>query len=141
MRYKNPKLVVAGIIKNKGRLLLIRRGINPGKGRWALPGGYVDFGEHPSKAVIREVKEECNIDAKIIDHKPHVYDINIKRNGRHFHAVRMVYLLKSNSIRNMKPDKKEVTDVELFTRSEYKKLSKDKIHFRHDAIIKDILKW
>src|SRR3989344_5384762 len=141
MRYKNPKLVVAGIIKYKGKLLLIKRGINPGKGRWALPGGYVDFGEHPSKAVIREVKEECNVDAKIIDHKPHVYDINIKKGRRHFHAVRMIFLLKTNSIRNMRPDNKEVTDVKLFTKKEYKSLKKDQIHFRHDAIIRDILKW
>ena len=141
MRYKNPKLVVGGIIKHEGKLLLIRRGINPGKGRWALPGGYVDFGEHPHKAVIREVKEECNVDAKIIDHKPHVYDINIKKGRRHFHAVRMVFLLKINSTRMMRPDKKEVTETRLFTSHEYKKLTKSQIHFRHDLIIKDILKW
>jgi 8-oxo-dGTP diphosphatase len=141
MRYKNPKLVVAGIIKHKGKLLLIRRGINPGKGRWALPGGYVDFGEHPSKAVIREIKEECNIDAKIIDHKPHVYDINIKKGKKHFHAVRMVFLLRANSTRKMKADKKEVTDVRLFSKNEYKSLKRKQLHFRHDEIIKDILKW
>ena len=53
----------------------------------------------------------------------------------------MVFMLKANSIRNMKADKKEVTDVRLFTRNEYRKLNQDQIHFRHDVIIKDILKW
>jgi ADP-ribose pyrophosphatase YjhB (NUDIX family) len=44
-----------------GRLLLIRRGHDPGRGRWSLPGGRVEAGETPAAAVEREVLEETGL--------------------------------------------------------------------------------
>jgi 8-oxo-dGTP diphosphatase len=45
----------------RGRLLLIRRGHEPGKGRWSLPGGRVEAGETATQAVEREVREETGL--------------------------------------------------------------------------------
>lgn len=49
---------VTGIIRKDGQVLLLRRSDN---GRWALPGGAVDPGEHPAEAVVREVWEETGL--------------------------------------------------------------------------------
>jgi 8-oxo-dGTP diphosphatase len=45
-----------------GRLLLIRRGHDPHRGLWSLPGGRIEGGESPEEAVVREVREETGLD-------------------------------------------------------------------------------
>ena len=45
-----------------GRLLLIRRGHDPHRGLWSLPGGRIDAGESPEQAVVREVREETGLE-------------------------------------------------------------------------------
>lgn len=56
--YAGPKVAVGVIIAQDDKVLLNRRAIDPGKGRWSFPSGYVDLGESPSTAAQREVKEE-----------------------------------------------------------------------------------
>ncbi|PJF39964.1 MAG: NUDIX hydrolase [Phototrophicales bacterium] len=62
-----PKVAVVVFLlrNNDAELLLVKRGMNPGKGRWALPAGFVDAGEDPKIAAIREVKEETGLDVQI----------------------------------------------------------------------------
>jgi 8-oxo-dGTP diphosphatase len=52
---------VGAVIRDGGRLLLIRRGHPPGEGLWSLPGGRVAAGESDHDAVIREVGEETGL--------------------------------------------------------------------------------
>jgi 8-oxo-dGTP diphosphatase len=47
-----------------GRLLLIRRGQEPSRGLWSLPGGRVEAGETPEQAVVREVREETGLEVR-----------------------------------------------------------------------------
>jgi ADP-ribose pyrophosphatase YjhB (NUDIX family) len=56
--FRNPKVVVTALIEEQGRVLLVRRDIEPGRGLWGLPGGYVDWDEHPEQAMVRECLEE-----------------------------------------------------------------------------------
>ena len=59
--FRNPKVVVTALIEDAGRVLLVLRDIEPGRGLWGLPGGYVDWNEHPRDALIRECMEEVMI--------------------------------------------------------------------------------
>jgi len=59
--YSNPKLAVAVIVQSKGELLMQRRAIEPGAGRWTFPSGYVDGGEVVEEAAVREVLEETGL--------------------------------------------------------------------------------
>ncbi len=63
--YLDPKLAVAAIVPIDGRILLGRRGINPGFGKWSFPAGYVNRGESIEEALAREVKEETGLDVKV----------------------------------------------------------------------------
>lgn len=58
MRHGYIGVTVDGVIFNRGRVLLVKRAHNPGKGLWALPGGYVGENEDFYSACIREVREE-----------------------------------------------------------------------------------
>ncbi|HWC86286.1 MAG TPA: NUDIX domain-containing protein [Solirubrobacteraceae bacterium] len=60
--YFNPKPVAAAIpVDDEGRVILLRRGFDPGQGRWTFPGGFVDLGESVEDAAVRETDEELGI--------------------------------------------------------------------------------
>ncbi len=56
------KKTVGAIIEDNGKILLMKRNHDPFKDHWGLPGGHIDQGETAEQAVIREVKEETNLD-------------------------------------------------------------------------------
>jgi ADP-ribose pyrophosphatase YjhB (NUDIX family) len=60
--FHNTAAAVAGIIEMKGKILLIRRATDPKMGFYDMPGGFVDYKESIDAALVREVKEECNLD-------------------------------------------------------------------------------
>lgn len=62
---KKPGIAVDGVIIRDESILLIKRKNQPFKGMWALPGGFVEYGETVEEAILREVKEETGMDAKI----------------------------------------------------------------------------
>ncbi|MDP1834026.1 MAG: NUDIX hydrolase [Candidatus Moranbacteria bacterium] len=60
-RFNNRGTSIDAMIVNDDKILLIKRGANPFKGFWALPGGYVEWDESAEEAVGREVKEELGV--------------------------------------------------------------------------------
>lgn len=64
--FYNPKPVAAAIPRDAtGRVVLLRRGFEPGAGRWTFPGGFVDLGESVEDAARREVREEIAIEVTL----------------------------------------------------------------------------
>jgi 8-oxo-dGTP diphosphatase len=63
--YLNPKVVAATIPERDGATLLTRRSINPGRGLWTFPGGFVDFGETVTDAAVRETFEETGLEVDL----------------------------------------------------------------------------
>jgi ADP-ribose pyrophosphatase YjhB (NUDIX family) len=63
--YLNPKVVAGTIPERDGRILLTRRAINPGRGLWTFPGGFVDYGESVTDAALRETLEETGLEVEL----------------------------------------------------------------------------
>jgi len=64
--YLDPKLAVGTIISDShDRIVLVRRAIEPGYGRWVFPGGYVDRGEEVQSAAVREAREETGLEVRL----------------------------------------------------------------------------
>jgi 8-oxo-dGTP diphosphatase len=60
-QYPDPKVAVIAFVTQGERLLLIQRAVDPAKGKWSLPGGYMDAGELPAQALQRELLEEVSL--------------------------------------------------------------------------------
>jgi 8-oxo-dGTP diphosphatase len=58
---ETPLVGVGAVVVKEGRVLLIRRGNEPMKGRWSLPGGMLELGESLTDGVVREVREETGL--------------------------------------------------------------------------------
>ena len=65
MEHRTPSLTVDGILFKNQTILLVQRKYAPFQGAWALPGGFVEYGEKTEEAVVREVFEETNMKTKI----------------------------------------------------------------------------
>ncbi|MBC8213861.1 MAG: NUDIX hydrolase [Candidatus Marinimicrobia bacterium] len=65
VHYENPKPTATLICPKGKEILLVRRKYEPAKGFWCLPGGFIELGETPQMAAIRELKEETNLNGNI----------------------------------------------------------------------------
>jgi 8-oxo-dGTP diphosphatase len=65
IHYLDPKVAVAVVLGDEGGVLLGRRRIDPGSGRWSFPAGYVNRGEVLEDAAVREVEEELGVAVRL----------------------------------------------------------------------------
>ena len=64
--YPHVGAAVCGVALKDNKVLLVKRAREPYKNTWMFPAGFIDYGEHPENSVIREIKEETGLNAKII---------------------------------------------------------------------------
>jgi ADP-ribose pyrophosphatase YjhB (NUDIX family) len=114
-------------IESKGIVLIKRR--NPPSG-WALPGGFVDYGESLEEAAIREAKEETDLNVKLTG-QFHTYS-DPTRDPR-YHSISTVYIAKAKGTPQAKDD---AADIGIFNDSSLP----DAIAFDHRSILRDYFK-
>ena len=130
MDYKNPKLTADGAVLKQDKILLIKRKNNPYKDKWALPGGYVEYGEIVENAVVREVLEETGLKTAVKEIIG-VYS-DPKRDPRG-HTVTIVYLLEL--IKGELKSGDDAADARFFSLDSLPDLA-----FDHDKIINDVIR-
>ncbi len=131
-KYINPTPCNAAIIENsEGEILLVKRSVDPKKGFWDLPGGFVDLNETMEESIKREIKEELGADLhdlKYITSKHDLYTFD----GIEFPTLGFIF---SGSIGNQKiTPTDDISDASFF--------KKNKIPFNKIAFdsLKEVLK-
>ncbi len=122
---RNPLLTVDAIIEIDNGIILIKRK-NPPAG-WAIPGGFVDYGETLEEAAIREMKEETSLDVNL-GRQFHTYS-NPDRDPRH-HTVSTIFIATATGTPKAADD---AIDIGVFTKDN---LPED-IAFDHRQILED----
>ncbi len=125
MKYRNPIPTVDIIIEYRGGIVLIRRKNEPMG--WAIPGGFVDYGETLEAAAIREAKEETNLDVELI-RQFHTYS-DPKRDPRR-HTISTVFIAKGYG--DLRPGD-DALEARVFTESNLP----EPIVFDHKEILRD----
>jgi 8-oxo-dGTP diphosphatase len=64
---ERPVIGVGGVIVDRGRTVLIRRGTEPLRGEWSIPGGTIEIGETLEEAVRRELREETGLEVRVLE--------------------------------------------------------------------------
>jgi mutator protein MutT len=90
-----PLIGVGAVVLKENKILLEKRQNDPGKGKWSIPGGLVELGESVEQTVIREVKEETNLDVEKPEHIDVVDKVDLDENGKvRYHFVMIDYFVK-----------------------------------------------
>jgi ADP-ribose pyrophosphatase YjhB (NUDIX family) len=66
VHYTDPKVGVGVLVVEDGRVLLVRRSMNPQRGKWSIPAGFLDHGEDPAKTAAREALEETGLSVEVL---------------------------------------------------------------------------
>jgi 8-oxo-dGTP diphosphatase len=127
--FLKPSLTVDGIIMYKKKLVLIKRGRPPFKGKFALPGGFVEYNEKVEDAITREMKEETGLTTKIKALFGVYSDPERDPRG---HTASVVFELAVTGGKLKSGD--DAKDVKLFSLSNIPKLA-----FDHDLILADFI--
>jgi 8-oxo-dGTP diphosphatase len=64
--FRDPKVATGVLVEQDGKVLLVRRAVDPKQGWWCIPSGFMEYDEAPQEAAIRECKEETGLDVCLI---------------------------------------------------------------------------
>ncbi len=137
-KYRNPLVTVDVIIEINANIVLIERK-NPPYG-WALPGGFVDYGESLEASAVREAKEETSLDIRLVE-QFHTYS-DPNRDPRH-HTVTTVFIAQGAGTPQPADDAK---NIGVFTREnlpspiafDHAKIIRDYFQYKNGVLKKDI---
>lgn len=131
--YKKPSVTAdIFIFDDDLNFILIKRKNDPYKDYWALPGGFVEYGESVETAAVREAKEESSIDVELKD-LVNVYS-KPDRDPRG-HTITVAYTAKGDF--NSRKADDDAKDIGIFS---CENLGEINIAFDHEKIIEDCLK-
>jgi 8-oxo-dGTP diphosphatase len=132
--HRNPLLTVDIIIEMAGGGVILIERNNPPHG-WALPGGFVDYGESLESAAMREAREETSLDVRLTE-QFYAYS-DPKRDPRH-HTVSVVFIATADGVPLGADDakvarafsEKEIPDALVF---DHERILRDYFHFKKTA--------
>ena len=129
MNERIQKFSVKGIVCKNGKVFMLK----DNKGIWELPGGKIDFGEHPLESLKREFLEELGVKEVKIGDVVNVWDFTVNVKSTIYHFIIIVYECEAN-LSNI-----NISDEHL----EYKWIKLDEIHkySMRDGYIKSIEKY
>ncbi|MBE6485842.1 MAG: NUDIX hydrolase [Methanosphaera stadtmanae] len=128
-KYKNPALTVDTLILEDNKIILIKRLNNPFKDYWAIPGGFVEYGEKVEDAAVREAKEETGLDIELTKLVGVYSDPDRDPRG---HTVTIAFL--SKIIGGTLKSDSDAKDAKFLDINELKNM---KLAFDHKEILKD----
>jgi ADP-ribose pyrophosphatase YjhB (NUDIX family) len=128
-RYRNPFPTVDIIIEVEGGIVLIQRRNSPYG--WAIPGGFVDYGETLEAAAVREAKEETNLDVDLVLQLGAYSDPD--RDPRQ-HTISFVYVARAKGTPRASDDASDVGVFDMASRP-------DTMAFDHRRILDDYYAW
>ncbi len=131
--YKNPATTVDIIVEHDNKIILIRRKKEPHKGKLALPGGFVEYGERVENAAMRETKEETRLDVELTDILG-IYS-DPKRDPRK-HTISSVFVAKP-----IKGNVEGSDDASEAMWIDVRSIDFNNLAFDHSKILKDYLEW
>jgi ADP-ribose pyrophosphatase YjhB (NUDIX family) len=129
-----PVVGIGAVIIKEGEIALIKRGNEPSKGKWTIPGGLVELGENLKAAVIRETKEEVCLDVENPQLIDVVDNIDLDEHGKvKYHYVIIDYLVhvKSGNIQAAS-DAEELRWVPFVEVESYNLTASFRIFFRNN---------
>ncbi len=129
MKMKEPRITADIIIELEDRGIVLIKRKNPPVG-WALPGGFLDYGESLEDCAIREAKEETSLDIELKG-QFHTYS-TLARDPR-WHTITTVFIASAPGIPRAATD---ASEIEVFKRG---KIPKDLV-FDHNKILEDYFK-
>jgi 8-oxo-dGTP diphosphatase len=127
MKHRGPALTVDGVLIQDSTVLLIQRKNEPFQGSWALPGGFVEYGETTERAVAREFLEETGLIVRILKMIGVYSDPHRDPRG---HTVTVAYLVERIDGTLMAGD--DARTAKFFKKEELPDLA-----FDHAVIVKD----
>lgn len=135
-QYNNPTPTVDTIIQKESKILLIKRKKDPFKNMMALPGGFVNEGETVEEAAKREIREETNLEIRLLDILGVYSDPN--RDPRK-HIMTTVFVGEIESSKDVEAiagdDASDIVWLDL------ESIEKHVFAFDHKKIINNYLKW
>ena len=131
---EQPVVGVGAVIIQAGRIALIRRGNEPSRGKWTIPGGLVELAESPEVAVMRETKEETGLDVDNPSLIDVVSNVDLDDKGKvKYHYVIIDYLVHVKSgMAEASSDAMELRWVPFDEVEEYDLTTSFRLFFRHN---------
>ncbi len=88
--YQNPAPAAGAVIVVDDAILLVQRSVNPRRGDWCIPAGFIEWTEHPQQTAVRELKEETGLEISLTG----MFDIFFGMDDPRTHAVLILYLAR-----------------------------------------------
>jgi ADP-ribose pyrophosphatase YjhB (NUDIX family) len=129
--YASSKPTASGLVlDDEGRILLARRAVEPDRGKWDLPGGFLGEGEDPRDALVRELREETSLDVE----PERFFDVVVDRYGDGEDAQYTLNLYWVCRVAQGDPEPADdVEELEWFTRDDLPPT--DELAFRNNAAV------